>query len=126
MPSIKSSANETIIPAPGYSKVTTDQFAGIAEPMLITINPIWHDRSTGEVLHKADFTICDAYTVANLGTTRQAEIYLSRLCRFPEPALFGADPFGRHFNIVILRGSHQSGFNLGRVGSFRHLELLSF
>jgi len=35
--------------------------------------------------------------------------------------MFGADPFGPRFNIVILRGSHLSGYNLGRAGPLRHL-----
>lgn len=35
--------------------------------------------------------------------------------------ILGADPFGPRFNIVILRDSHQSGYNLGRAGPLRHL-----
>ena len=36
--------------------------------------------------------------------------------------MFGADPFGPRFNIVILRDSHQSGYNLGSAGPLRHLD----
>jgi hypothetical protein len=35
--------------------------------------------------------------------------------------MFGADPFGPRFNIVIRRDSHQSGYNLGSAGPLRHL-----
>ena len=35
--------------------------------------------------------------------------------------MFGADPLGPRFNIVILRDSHQSGYNLGSAGPLRHL-----
>lgn len=35
--------------------------------------------------------------------------------------MFGADPLGPRFNIVILRDSHLYGYNLGSAGPLRHL-----